>query len=137
MRYAQGGGLTMRERARREALRLEAADLLTAGMTAEQVAAQLRVMVWDNDTTHRDAQIKALIATRARLTVFYLPAYAPTLNPAEGVWSALKRSLANLAPHRTDALAALVKTRLRRMQYRTDRLLDGFVAETGLTLQPP
>jgi putative transposase len=53
------------------------------------------------------------------------------------VWSALKRSLANLAPHGTDALAALVKTRLRVMQYRRDGLLDGFIAETGLSLEPP
>ena len=53
------------------------------------------------------------------------------------MWSALKRSLANLAPHGTDALAALVKTRLRVMQYRRDGLLDGFIAETGLSLEPP
>jgi hypothetical protein len=30
-----------------------------------------------------------------------------------------------------------VKTRLRCMKYRTDGLLDGFIAETGLTLEPP
>ena len=53
------------------------------------------------------------------------------------VWSALQRSLANFAPHSTDALAALVKTRLRLMQYRRDDLLDGFIAETGLSLEPP
>jgi len=95
------------------------------------------VLIWDNDTAHRDAAMKELLAARPWLTVFYLPAYTPTLNPVEGVWSALKRSLANLAPHGTDALAALVRTRLRRMQYRTDSLLDGFIAETGLTLEPP
>jgi len=95
------------------------------------------VLVWDNDTTHKDAAMKKLIAARTWLTVFYLPPYTPTLNPAEGVWSALKRSLGNLAPHSTDALAALVKTRLRHMQFRTDDLLDGFVAETGLILEPP
>jgi len=95
------------------------------------------VLVWDNDTNHRDAAMKKLIAERPWLTVFYLPPYTPTLNPVEGVWSALKRSLANLAPHSTDALAALVKTRLRVMQYRRDGLLDGFIAETGLDLKPP
>lgn len=95
------------------------------------------VLVWDNDTSHRDAAMKKLIAERPWLTVFYLPAYTPTLNPVEGVWSALKRSLGNLAPHSTDALAALVKTRLRVMQYRRDGLLDGFIAETGLSLEPP
>jgi putative transposase len=95
------------------------------------------VLVWDNDTAHKDAAMKKLIAARAWLTVFYLPAYAPILNPVEGAWSALKRSLGNLAPRGTDALTALVKSRLRHMQYRTDGLLDGFVAETGLTLEPP
>ena len=95
------------------------------------------VLVWDNDTAHRDAAMKKLIAERPWLTVFYLPAYTPTLNPVEGLWSVLKRSLANLAPHTTDALTALVKTWLRCMQYRRDGLLDGFIAETGLTLEPP
>jgi hypothetical protein len=59
------------------------------------------------------------------------------LNPAEGVWSALKRSLANLTPHGSDVLAMLVRIRLRRMQYRTDGLLDGFSTEIGLALEPP
>lgn len=95
------------------------------------------VLVWDNATSHRDAAMKMLIARRPWLTVYSLPAYAPTLNPVEGVWSVLKRSVANLAPHSVDALAALVKTRLRRMQYRRDGLLDGFIAETGLSLEPP
>jgi DDE superfamily endonuclease len=95
------------------------------------------VLVWDNDTAHRDAAMKRLLATRPWLTVFHLPPYTPTLNPVEGLWSALKRSLANLAPHGTDALAALIKTRLKCMQYRRDGLLDGFIAETGLTLEPP
>jgi transposase len=94
-------------------------------------------VVWDNDTSHRDAAMKKLITERDWLTVFYLPACTPTLNPVEGVWSALKRSLANLAPHSTDALTGLVKTRLRLMQYRRDGLLDDFIAETGLTLEPP
>ena len=69
--------------------------------------------------------------------MFYLPAYAPILNPVQGVWSALKRSLANLAPHGVDGLAALVKSRLRLMRFRRDGLLDGLIAETGLNLEPP
>ena len=53
--------------------------------------------------------------------------------PTEGIWSNLKRSLANLAKQNIDQLTALVKTRLRRMQYRPG-LLDGFLARTGLDL---
>jgi hypothetical protein len=55
--------------------------------------------------------------------------------PTEAVWSNLKRSLANLTKLGTDQLTALVKTRLRRMQYRPG-LIDGFLAKTGLGLTP-
>ena len=53
--------------------------------------------------------------------------------PTEPVWSNLKRSLANLVKHDIHQLTALIKTRLRRMQYRPS-LLDGFLAKTGLDL---
>jgi len=53
--------------------------------------------------------------------------------PTEPVWSNLKRSLANLVKHDIGPLTALVKTRLRQMQYRPG-LLDGFLAKTRLDL---
>jgi putative transposase len=53
--------------------------------------------------------------------------------PTEPAWSVLKRSLANLVKQDIDQLTALVKTRLRRMQYRPG-LLDGFLAKPGLDL---
>ncbi|TDD00579.1 transposase [Nonomuraea deserti] len=93
------------------------------------------VLVWDNLTHHKDALMKSLIATRPWLTVFYLPSYAPELNPVETVWSHLKRSLGNLAACSLDELAVLIRTRLRRMQYRP-ALLDAFVTHTGLIINP-
>ena len=71
-----------------------------------------------------------LIAARDWLTVCQLPSYASELNPVEPVWSNLTRSLANLTKHNIDQLTALVKTRLRQMQYRPG-LLGGFLAKTG------
>jgi putative transposase len=94
------------------------------------------VLIWDNSTQHTDSAMRALIAARPWLRVFRLPPYAPELNPVEGIWAHLKKSLANLAAYGTDQLAGLVRTRLKRMQYRSG-LLDGFVAETGLVLEPP
>ena len=82
-----------------------------------------------------DPGMRQLIAARSWLTVFQLPAYAPELNPVEAVWSNLKRSLANLTKQGIDQLVVLVKTRLRRMQYRPG-LIDGFLAKTGLDLNP-
>jgi hypothetical protein len=51
----------------------------------------------------------------------------------EGTWSLLKRSMANLTKRNLSQLTALVKTRLRRMQYRPG-LLEGFLAKTRLDL---
>jgi hypothetical protein len=53
--------------------------------------------------------------------------------PTEPVWSNLKRSMANLVKHDIDQLTALVKARLRQMQYRPG-LLEGFLAKPGLDL---
>jgi hypothetical protein len=46
------------------------------------------------------------------------PGRVHVLDPIEPVWSRLKRSLANLTKHDIAELTALVKTRLKRMQYR-------------------
>jgi hypothetical protein len=93
------------------------------------------VVVWDNLNTHVSAAMGELVAARDWLTVCRLPPYAHELNPVELVWSHLKRSLANLAKRNIAQLTALVKTRLKRMQYRPG-LLDGFLASTGLDLTP-
>ena len=100
----------------------------------QQLAGPL-VVVWDNLNSHVSAAMTELIAARDWLTVYRLPPYAHELNPVELVWSHLKRSLANLAKRNLAQLTALVKTRLRRMQYRP-ALLEGFLASTGLDLTP-
>jgi transposase len=93
------------------------------------------VLVWDNLNAHVSDAMAALIAARDWLTVYRLPPYAHELNPVEPVWSHLKRSLANLAKRNLAQLTAVIKTRLKRMQYRPN-LLDGFLASTGLDLTP-
>ena len=94
------------------------------------------ILIWDNLPTHTSRKMRQLIAARSWLTVFQLPPYAPELNPVEAIWSNLKRSLANLTKQGISQLITLVKTRLKRMQYRPG-LIDGFLAKTGLDLTPP
>ncbi|WP_455754088.1 transposase [Streptomyces goshikiensis] len=77
-----------------------------------------------------------VVSDRTWLTAFLMPAYAPDLNPVEGVWAHVKRSLANLAVIALDRLETLVRNRLKRLQYRPGTL-DGFIAGTGLTLDTP
>jgi len=93
------------------------------------------VLVWDNLSTHTSKAMAEFITARPWLTVHRLPPYAHELNPVELIWSHLKRSLANLTKHTIAELTALVKTRLRQMQYRP-ALLAGFLASTGLEFGP-
>lgn len=92
------------------------------------------VLIWDRLAGHKSARMRELIADRPWLRVYLLPGYAPELNPVEKVWSAMKRSLANLPATTAAALTTAVKNRLKRMQYRPG-LIDGYLTATGLS--PP
>jgi hypothetical protein len=92
------------------------------------------VLIWDNLNRHTDTQIQPYLQRRDWLTVIRLPPYTPDLNPVEGVWSVCKRSIGNLLTGSIDQLATTIRSRLTTLQHRTDGVLDGFLAETGLTL---
>ena len=47
----------------------------------------------------------------------------------------MKNGLGNLAARDVDQLAAIVRNRLKRIQYRP-ALIEAFLAQTGLTLEP-
>lgn len=71
------------------------------------------------------------------LTVARLPAPAPELNPVEAAWAYLKTGvLTNLALAGVEQLVGIVRTAVKRLQYRPD-LLWGFLAGLGLMLEPP
>src|SRR3954471_16822389 len=109
MRYPDGGGLSPAARGRRETLRMQAARLFAEDVAPVQVAARLR------------GSTKAAYQWRRRWRA--------------GVWAHVKRDLGNLLAGTVDELAASAKRLLKRIQYR-DELIDGFRAQTGLTLDP-
>lgn len=95
------------------------------------------VLLWDNLNVHLMTELQEFIADNTQwLTVFRFPAYAPELNPAEGVWSLLKRAVGNFAATSLDHLLRVLKRRLKKIQYRP-HLIDGCLAETGLVIELP
>lgn len=55
------------------------------------------ILIWDNLNTHISAVMGTFISAHPDwLTEVRLPAYAPELNPAEGVWANMKNGLGNL-----------------------------------------
>ena len=91
------------------------------------------VVIWDDLNTHVCASMKKFMADHAWLTVFQLPAYALELNPTEGIWTLLRRALANIAFADLTHLEHAARQRLRVIQ-RQPGLIDGCVAGTGLVL---
>ncbi|MFE2179233.1 transposase [Streptomyces sp. NPDC059455] len=86
---------------------------------------------------HLTAGMRRYIADRDWLTLFQLPPYAPDLNPVEGIWSVLRRTVvANRAFADPDDLITAVRRGLRQLQYRPD-VLDGCLTGTGLQREPP
>ena len=64
------------------------------------------IVLLDNSTTHKGRPWEELLRLQARLHVEYFPAYAPELNPDEGVWCQAKRELANSCPKDIEELTA-------------------------------
>jgi hypothetical protein len=55
--------------------------------------------------------------------------------PTEGIWSLLKRSIANFAVASFARLVQVIRHGLKKIQYRPG-LIEGCLAGTGLTLEP-
>ena len=54
-------------------------------------------MIWDNLNTHLAKGMREFVGAHDWLTVYQLPPYSQDLNPVEGIWSLLRRKLANTA----------------------------------------
>jgi len=93
--------------------------------------------VWDNLNIHLAPELAGFAQeNEAWLRIYRLPAYTPDLNPAEGIWSLLKRSMVNFAAADLDGLVRIVKRKLKKIQYRP-HLIDGcLAATTGLKSNP-
>ena len=78
------------------------------------------LVIWDGLPGHRSAAVRDFVAAQgSRLTLEWLPGYAPELNPVEHIWSYLKEhELPNLCPRELWQLGAAARGALRRMRRR-------------------
>jgi transposase len=92
------------------------------------------IIIWDGAPMHRSQVIKEFLANGAaqRMHLERLPAYAPELNPDEGVWQQLKgvewRNLCGFDLHH---LWNELRTAVKRVR-RKPRILKGCFAGAGL-----
>jgi len=92
-------------------------------------------LLWDGLPAHRSRAMRAWLNTqRTWLVVERLPAYAPELNPTEGLWSSLKAvELANLV---APTLAEVIQQAHRGIDRvrRTPHLAYSFLRHAGLSV---
>lgn len=93
------------------------------------------VLLWDGLQAHRAVEVTRWIKANSHwLSVERLPAYAPELNPVEGLWAWLKSScLANVCADDIRPLLHRVRNGASRAR-RRPALLHGFLAKAGLSL---
>jgi transposase len=95
------------------------------------------LVIWDGARIHRRQVVKDFLAQggEARIWLDQLPAYAPELNPEEGIWNYLKRfELRNLC---CDDLAELrLELRLAAARLRHKRaVIRGCISQCGCAVQ--
>lgn len=102
----------------------------------KNLSRQLRrpvVLIWDRLQAHRKAN--EFVRDSDSFYSFFLPPYAPELNPVENVWSYLKMNpMANKAPLDIDALAQTARHHGRSVQ-RKHNLLRSFLKHSPLPLR--
>jgi transposase len=92
-------------------------------------------LLWDGLPAHRSTAMRAWLNTQRHwLVVEHLPAYAPELNPTEGLWSSLKAvELANLI---SPTLAEVIQQAHRGVERvrRNPHLAYSFLRHAGLSV---
>jgi transposase len=92
-------------------------------------------LLWDGLPTHPSTAMRAWIHTqRSWLVVERLPAYAPELNPVEGLWSSLKAvELANLTVPTLAEVIDQAHQGIQRIR-ETPQLAFSFLRHVGLSV---
>jgi transposase len=95
------------------------------------------VIIWDGAPIHRSHVIPQFLARGAaqRLHLERLPAYAPELNPGEGLWQQLKQvELRNLCCRNLVHLRSELDLAMKRLR-RKPHLITACFAEAGLPIE--
>ncbi len=111
---------------------LTSADVVRFLKHLQQHLGQKLLVVWDGAPIHY-GQVKTFLAEGAAADIHLerLPAYAPELNPVEGVWHYLKHvELGNVCCADLDELWYELRKAIARLRHKSD-VIEGCVRQPG------
>jgi transposase len=87
-------------------------------------------LILDSLPAHKTAAVRACVAgSQGKLTLHFLPGYAPHLNPDELVWSHVKRTSVARAPLRAgESLRERIEQQLEQLKRALRRICSFFMA---------
>jgi transposase len=89
------------------------------------------IVLLDNGTTHRGNSVEELLSRTSRLHLEPFPPYAPELNPDEGVWNHLKKTLSNGRPDTQAELMDVLSDEICALAT-SQQLLRGCIKQSDL-----
>lgn len=93
------------------------------------------VLVWDRLQAHRAKKTVMFLNAKKKIISYFIPPYAPELNPVEYLWSNIKSNpLANRPCDTTDTLASVARYHGGRIR-KKNKLLCSFLYASSLFLQ--
>jgi len=112
---------------------LKSADVIVFLQHLMEVIKGKLLVLWDRGSIHRALRVKDFVERQAdRLEVDWLPAYAPELNPDEGVWRYLKYvELRNLCCKSLEEIRHELVLAVNRLRAKP-RIIRSFFAHAGL-----
>lgn len=88
-------------------------------------------LIVDGHPTHKARSVQRFVEARAeRIELFFLPPYAPELNPDELAWAHVKSRIGRAVTRTKDELKTMVRSVLRRLQRRPEIVSSFFHAPT-------
>ena len=93
------------------------------------------IVIWDGASIHQGKAVREYLRSGAsrRLRLIRLPAYAPELNPVEGLWRWLKRAMGNVCCESLLGLRDELAVALARLRRRKD-VLEACFKNAGLRI---
>jgi len=112
---------------------LSGADVVVGLEHLRQCMGEALLIIWDHLPAHHSQVVQEYLRKHPKMSVEWLPSYAPELNPEEGCNGYVKKQLLNAVPETAAQLRDLVNASFARLRHQP-QVIQSFFRHAGLTV---